>query len=160
GQLTTDGGAVLASTNLAVLTTPVSWDLTAYFTYQGTVMYQGKQVYSVAQAPSYVPFKAGQAPAWVPAQLIGKTNQQLWNQYGLAMGGILAPPGSTTDPKVQGLVGPVSAPPSVQLRSPKATTQLAGYRLTYTDASGNTVTDPTPVNLQAGWNLLTRTVSE
>lgn len=49
------------------------------------------RIHYIEQQPSYVPFPAG-APAYVPLEYIGKTNQQLWQLFGVALGGSLLPP--------------------------------------------------------------------
>src|SRR5262249_7660571 len=57
-----------------------------------TVLYNAVQLYAPWQAANFVPFpqqwKSGPP---LPTQLLGLTNQQLWNTYGLAMGGAVAP---------------------------------------------------------------------
>jgi hypothetical protein len=142
--------------DINVVTGRQSWDLPSYFTNQGTLYYGTQQVYAVEQAPNYVFFPSGAA---VPPQLIGKTNQQLLTQFGLAIGGALAPAGATTTPRIHGLLGAPKTPPvPLKLLSPESTTKLSGYQLIYADAAGHRVVDPQLVNLHSGWNLLTRTV--
>jgi hypothetical protein len=43
--------------------------------------------------------------------------------------------------------------------SNQSTTQLKGYQLIYLNASGKRVVDPTLINLNPGWNLITRTIN-
>ncbi len=60
----------------------------------GTVTVDGQQLYDGKQASSYKPFDSstpGGVPSYVPAELVDLTNQQLFDNYGLAIGGILAP---------------------------------------------------------------------
>jgi hypothetical protein len=140
---------------------PMERDITRLFNPDvirlGTVNYNGKQLYYLEQAADFVPFKVGEAAEYVPAEFLGKTNQQLWDQYGLAIGGIVAPANATTDPRIRGLIGdPATYLPDLYLTSRKYTNQLNGYVLTYKDATGTRFTDPTPVNLREGWNLITR----
>jgi hypothetical protein len=124
------------------------------------VQYGGKQLYFNEQAPGYVPFPAGTAPSWVPVQLIGLTNQQLWQHYGLAFAGAVAPADAKASPLLNGLLGsPTTYPPTFEMVSPATTSNLLGYQLIYLDASGNRVVDPTPVNLTLGWNLITRVIN-
>jgi hypothetical protein len=121
--------------------------------------YAGKQIYFKEQAASFVPFKSGQAPAYVPSVLIGKTNQQIRNSYGLMLAGALAPSSVTTDAKINGLIGTrATYQPELRLYSAQFTSQLQNYQLIYFDANGVKVTDPTLVTLKAGWNLITRTI--
>jgi hypothetical protein len=121
--------------------------------------YAGKQVYFKEQAANFVPFKANQSPAYVPAALIGKTNQQIRTSYGLAIAGAVAPSSVVTDPKINGLVGaPATYQPELRLYSAQFTSQLQNYQLIYFDANGVKVTDSKLVTLNAGWNLITRTI--
>lgn len=63
-----------------------------------------KRLYYVQQAATAVPFPlpiSGLPPAYV-----GLTNQQLWNQHGVALGGAVAPLGSITVPQILGLIAP------------------------------------------------------
>jgi hypothetical protein len=53
--------------------------------------FPGEQLYFKEQAADFVPFRVGVAPSYVPSELIGKTNQQLFDLYGLAIGGSIAP---------------------------------------------------------------------
>ena len=101
----------------------------------GTVMHNGKQLYYFEQAANYVPFKSGEAASYVPAELLDKTNQQLMDQYGLSIGGIVAPANATTDPKIRALIGdPSTYLPDLVLRSRKYTNALSGYQLVYQQA--------------------------
>jgi hypothetical protein len=135
-----------------------------YFTGQplslSLVQYDGQQLYFNEQAADYVPFQAGAVASWVPVQLIGLTNQQLWNQYGIAFAGALAPASATTATGLYGLLGPATTyPPNYTLRSAVQTTRLTGYQLKYLDANGNTVVYPKRFTLVPGWNLLTIMIS-
>lgn len=125
----------------------------------GTVKYNGKQVYYLEQASGYVPFPKATAAAYIPPEFIDKTNQQLWDQYGLAPGGIVAPANAITDKTVNGLIGdPATYLPDLYMTSRKYTNQLAGYAVSYKDANGVRFTDATPVALREGWNVITRTI--
>ncbi len=42
----------------------------------------------------------------IKSSYIGLTNQQLWNQFGVALGGELAPLNATPQPGIYGLVAP------------------------------------------------------
>jgi hypothetical protein len=64
----------------------------------------GQRIYSAQQAASFVPFPA--ALAGLTPGYVGKTNQQLWDEFGLAVGGQIAPAGATTAPGVVGLFNP------------------------------------------------------
>jgi hypothetical protein len=138
--------------------------LPLFFTQQTTLLslaqYNGQQLYFNEQAPGYVPFPAGTMPSWFPSQLIGLTNQQLWNQYGLALGGALAPSGATTVTGLYGLLGSATTyPAAIQMISASQTTNLIGYQLIYLDQSGHRVVDPTLINLNPGWNLITLVIN-
>ncbi len=125
----------------------------------GTVKYQGKQVYYLEQAADVVPFPAGEAADYIPEEFIGKTNQQLWNEFGLAVGGAIAPQDAITDPAIRGLIGdPASYLPEFKLRSRKFTNQLDGYRLVYQTPDGARVREQETINLREGWNVITRQI--
>jgi hypothetical protein len=145
--------------------TPYEQDLTDVFG-NDTVRLNGRQVYGDEQAPGFVPFPqadpAAEAPSpygYVPGELVGKTNAQLWDQYGLAVGGAVAPAAGYRHYRVTGLLaGPAQYPKVLTLNSLKYTRTLQGYALSYTPAGGRRVTETQRVDLREGWNLLTRTV--
>jgi hypothetical protein len=131
----------------------------------GQILYQGLQLYFLEQAAGFIPIPSQvSAPPIVPSALIGKTNGQLWQAYGLAMAGALAPAAtSIVGLRLRGIAGALATyPDSYTLMSAQFTSQLDGYQLAYrrTDASkASPVTvDPTPATLQEGWNLITRLI--
>ena len=139
-------------------------DIETYFTPDivrlGTVRFNNHQAYYHKQAADFVPFPAEAAPDWMPAELIGKTNTELWTQYGIAPGGTIAPEDAVEVDRVNGLVGSrAEYQTRLQLRSAKYTNQLAGYQLRYIDGNGELIVDAAPVDLREGWNLLTRIVN-
>jgi hypothetical protein len=67
--------------------------------------YVNRRVYYPQQAATSIPFSIP-GEAGVPAAYIGLTAQQLWNQYGLAVGGTLAPANAISIPGLLGLLGP------------------------------------------------------
>jgi hypothetical protein len=177
---------------------PKLLDITTFFNPDviklGTVLFNGQQVYYYEQAADYIPFpsvipsgadptKYGPiAASYIPAALLDLTNGQLWQQFGLSIGGVLAPATTgpnatgTTNSKVYGILGPAAAYLTpLQLLSAKYTeynTMMPDYILKYrywdpnhvsTDAktlgqvipAWVTVTETVPRQLQEGWNLLT-----
>jgi len=133
----------------------------------GTVTLNGKQLYYLEQASDYVPFPtvaAGAATPYdpqVPQELRGLTNTQISTTYGLAIGGIVAPPATVVDPKIHAVIAdPATYPAAVTLQSAKYTNNLSGYLLGYKDANGKKVRETVPTQLREGWNLLTRTASD
>ena len=123
--------------------------------------YNGQTVYYDSQAAGFVPFSG------ISPDLDGKTNQQLWAQYGLAIGGRIAPGKLTQTPDIIGgsignnvptapsiktsdlLYGQVYdwSLPQIVLNNPynySGTVTIAG--VTYTSA---------PRNLHVGWNVIT-----
>jgi hypothetical protein len=133
----------------------------------GTVTLNGKQLYYLEQASDYVPFPvvaAGTTPPYdpqVPQELRGLTNSQIYTTYGLAIGGIVAPPATVVVPKIHAVIAdPATYPAPVTLQSAKYTNNLTGYLLSYKDANGKRVKETTPTALREGWNLLTRTASD
>jgi hypothetical protein len=69
--------------------------------------FSNQRVYYTSQLPDAVPFSV---PAeGVPDEYIGLTAQQLWDRYGKAIGGALAPSNAFTSPLVSGgVVGPAA----------------------------------------------------
>jgi hypothetical protein len=127
--------------------------------------YGDKQLYCRDQGADYVPLKTvatgkfrSSAKGHVPEELIGKTNRELWQKFGLAIGGAVAPADASTDPKIDGLIGERSTPlPALTLHNVYSR-ELRGYRLTCTEP-GNTrksVLDADPIDLRPGWNLVTQ----
>ena len=93
----------------------------------GTVRFNNHQAYYHKQAADFVPFPAETAPDWMPAELIGKTNTELWTQYGIAPGGTIAPEDAVEVDRVNGLVGSrAEYQTRLQLRSAKYTNQITG----------------------------------
>jgi hypothetical protein len=131
-----------------------------YFVPWQILLPTGQQLYYANQAPNYVPFPT--ATAGIPGAFDGLTNQQLWNTYGLAMEGALAPSNATS--QYGGLVGtPNPQSTYYRLYSPLYTPN-ATYTLQYVvetnGVSANSVTtDPTQATLQPGWNAITRTIN-
>ena len=63
-----------------------------------------QRLYGLMQLPTSVPFPVPRAD--LPAAYVGLTNQQLWNQFGVALGGEIAPSNYTMAPSIIGLIGP------------------------------------------------------
>jgi hypothetical protein len=61
------------------------------------------RLYDTMHQASAIPFP--EARSDVPAQYVGKTNQEIWNLYGKALGGQLAPINAFTVPYITGLIG-------------------------------------------------------
>lgn len=140
----------------------------------GTVTVNDKQLYYTQQAADFKAFDPsapdGVAP-YVPAELINLTNQQMFDRYGLAIGGVVAPASATaSDPRINALIGPPATYlPDLQLLSPKYVNQDIGpYKLAYkyfdpSNAGANregyvSVRETTPTPLANGWNLVTRQI--
>jgi hypothetical protein len=130
-----------------------------------TEKYPGQQLYYPDQAADYVPLKTeasgkfrSSAKGHVPEELIGKTNRELWEKYGLAIAGGVAPAEARTVPKIEGLIGKPSTyrPGSVlyNVYSPK----LEGYRPSWAVAGQvkKATAEARPVDLRRGWNLVTQ----
>jgi hypothetical protein len=130
-----------------------------------TAKYPRSQLYYPDQAADQIPLKAvadgkfrSAATGHVPDELIGKTNQELWEKYGLALGGTVAPAEAKTDPKIDGLVGaPAISQPGLILHN-IYTAKLEGYRPICSQPGQ--VKKPAPaesaVDLRRGWNLVTQ----
>ncbi len=140
----------------------------------GTVTLNNQQLYYKEQAADFKPFDSTAAagvPSFVPSALVDQTNQQLMDQYGLAVGGVVAPAdAAATNPRIDALVGSLSSPlADLQLVSKRYVNQDNGpYLLSYkyfnpsdpkAKAGGFvTVKETTATPLVNGWNLVTRTI--
>ena len=65
-----------------------------------------QRLYYVDQLPNSIPFPTPRPDA--PAAYIGLTNQQLWNQFGVALGGAIAPVSSYSVPSILGVIAPLA----------------------------------------------------
>jgi hypothetical protein len=68
--------------------------------------FQNQRLYYTQQTADFVPFAVPYAG--VPLEYVGLTNQQLWDQYGVALGGAIAPANAYTAPEIVGLIGPAT----------------------------------------------------
>lgn len=149
----------------------------------GLVSHNGQQVYFKEQAFDYVPYPDASfvannpgvqhgpiAAAWVPPALLNQTNQQLWDTYGLAIGGVVAPKNAIPDPLINGIVGPATQyPPPNYLWSAKwFDTRKGPYFLIYSywnpslnqgKGAYTYISETTPTPLVGGWNVIKRTFS-
>jgi hypothetical protein len=134
-----------------------------------TPKYPHRQLYYPDQGADQVPLKTvatgkfrSAASGHVPPELIGKTNRELWQKYGLAIAGAVAPADAATDPKIDALIGtPATHQPAWVLHnvySPK----LEGYRpICSQPGQVNKVGLKTsPVDLRPGWNLVSQKVND
>ena len=145
-----NGGFEMQNLDLETLFTP---DVTRL----GTIRYNDHQVFYHEQAANYVPFQAENLPGFVPAELIGLTNAELLERYGLAIAGGIAHPEAQSSERINGLIGKqVDYPATLPLLSRKYSNQLKDYQFAYLNRDGNRVTET--IDLDAGWNLLTRDV--
>ncbi len=150
----------------------------------GTVNLNGKQLYYREQDADFVPFPkeeftvqggkakapklrygpdgkliAPQAAPYVPRELHNKSNAQLFSQYGLSIGGTVAPKSAVEVPGINGVVGdPTVYQQKLTLTSDKYTNQIKAYTLQYRTGDGTRVKENKPSVLKQGWNLLTRTI--
>jgi hypothetical protein len=81
---------------------------TAYLSNDIVVLNYGllvnQRLYNTMQQAGAVPFPSARAD--IPTQYVGLTNQQLFNLYGVAFGGAIAPVNAITMPNIIGLVAP------------------------------------------------------
>jgi hypothetical protein len=134
-----------------------------------TPKYPKKQVYYPEQRSDHVPFKtvaSGKfrpaASGHVPEELIGKSNQELWQEYGLALAGAVAPADAVTDPKIDGLIGrPVTYRPAWVLHNVYSP-RMAAYRpiCTQPGQAKKIGLATSPVDLHPGWNLVRQRVDD
>jgi hypothetical protein len=64
-----------------------------------------QRLYNAMQQASAIPFPTLRTD--LPTQYVGLSNQQLWNSYGLALGGAIAPSNGVSVPNITGLVAPI-----------------------------------------------------
>lgn len=64
--------------------------------------YRGMEVLFFEQAADFVPYPT--AMPKVPDAFVGKTNSQLWREFGVAVGGRIAPEDAARDPLIRGLL--------------------------------------------------------
>jgi hypothetical protein len=115
-------------------------------------------VFSRQTAPGDVK-KMGRAEGGVPELLIDKTNREIWEKYGLAIGGALAPADAVAAPRVNGLLGTPSRYADDLRLDAVRTKQAAGYQPVCIGAQKKTITIA-PVDLHQGWNLITQLVDQ
>ncbi len=135
------------------------YGINAYFVPDNIILPNGQQLYFPDQAPDAIPFPVGTNSSSVPPQYIGLTSLQLYQQYGLAPGGVLAPAGAVHDPSTNGLIGtPQPVLSYTRIMSPRQAVAGSTYTLQYetetTAGRGAVMTDLQPVVLQPGWNLI------
>ncbi|HEX8911266.1 MAG TPA: G8 domain-containing protein [Humisphaera sp.] len=132
----------------------------------GTTAFKGRQLYYVEQAADFVPFrtvvadsaakkKLGDPSGSLPAELLDKTNRQLWERYRLALAGAVAPPDAVAEPRIHGLVGSPLAYPAQFRPAVFRTTQRQGFQLAAIGSGKKEVIRAQPVDLRGGWNLVT-----
>lgn len=133
------------------------------------IEYRGQQLYYLEQAADHVPLrndltaaeqkKLGIAKGSVPEELIGRTNRELWQRFGLAVAGAVAPAESTTEPRIHALIGPKSTYPKPEIvNHAVAVEQLSDFKLICFAADKKQVAASEPLSLQSGWNLITLTI--
>src|SRR5262249_13010131 len=66
--------------------------------------YVNRRLYNSMQLAGAIPFPASRSD--IPAQYVGLSNQQLWNSYGVALGGAIAPSNAVVPPNIIGLLAP------------------------------------------------------
>ena len=131
--------------------------------------FKNQQLYYPEQGADAVPFPKQQDPMTVkrlgriadsvPAEVLDKTTRELAQQFGIAVAGAVAPAGSVSEPRIQGVIGaPSKYQPEIRPTNNHAD-RTAGYQFAAI-ASGKqeakqSFTDPTLRNLHDCWNLVT-----
>lgn len=135
------------------------------------IEYQGRQLYYLEQAADHVPLRKDLTPAEqkrlgtaegsVPEELIGKTNKELWDRYGLAIAGTIAPADAATAPRIHALIGPKAEYPQPEIiNHPFESNELKDFQLVCFAAGKKKVAESEPTDLQPGWNLLSLTIAD
>jgi hypothetical protein len=121
-----------------------------------TPQYRNKQVYYPEEAPDHVLFRDDPGVG-VPAELLGQTNRELWDRYGVALGGVLPPADARPDPRIHGLVGSPA-----QYPEPLYPGSLHSERLRHAAVScvreDKRQAAARWADLNEGWNLVTLSV--
>jgi hypothetical protein len=134
------------------------------------IEYQGKQLYYLEQAADHVPLRKDLTPAdqktlgtaegSVPEELIGKTNRELWDRFGLAIAGAIAPSDAKREPRIHGLVGARTAYPQPEvIQHPYESAELKGFQLVCFGEGKQKLAEAQPTDLQPGWNLLSLSIA-
>lgn len=125
------------------------------------ILFGDRRIYYPEQARGYVPFPR-QIPQ-APAFLIGKTNQEIWNLYGISTGGQIASEDAQVQADIKGVVGRVPASAnSVFLQGSPYTNVLNNLNLKYTEVSSTGVATVRSVRVprvNEGWNLVPVTLA-
>jgi hypothetical protein len=144
----------------------ISFGLRPLFTPDNIILPDGRQLYWPEQQASFIVFPQGFSTGYkggAPPQWIGLTAQQLFTQYGLAVGGCVAPSSSTSVPKSNGVAGPPTQVPNWYVQTSPYSAAASdpyflAYRLAVNGNLGGVITETTPTAIQPGWNLLKRTL--
>lgn len=85
------------------------FDSVNHLFYQDTIIlnfgpYVNQRLYYTVQDPDAVPFHT--PLEFLPVEYVGLTTQELWDQFGVAVGGEVAPENTTEVPRISGLIGP------------------------------------------------------
>jgi hypothetical protein len=137
------------------------------------------QLYFNEQAADHVPFPSaptsegvakhmGDHRAVLPAELVGRSNAQLAERFGLAVAGAVAPADAARPAHVDGLLGNAAEYGPERFPTVLRTGNTRGYQLVVAehnssaeDANGKRVKMTRAgeaADLSPGWNLLTRTI--
>ena len=102
---------VPASTTVTTVAETSTWGgppATTFFAKDTIILnfgqFKNQQLFFAAQRANHIPFPVSRPD--MPAQYIGLTNQQLWDRYGVALGGGIAPSNAITVPGISGLLTP------------------------------------------------------
>lgn len=135
------------------------------------IEYRGMQLYYREQAADHVPLRhdlspsdrkhLGTAQGSLPEELIGKTNRELWDRYGLAVAGAVAPADAKKEPRIHGLIGSNAsyAKPEIVNHTFKSE-RLHDFKLACFAPDKKLVAESAPTDLRTGWNLLTLTIAD
>lgn len=120
----------------------------------------GKQLFYEEQAADYVPFKkvldaAGNviSDTLTGSDLDNLSNQELWDKYRLAIGGVIAPANAVKDPRIKGLIGDAAAYDKPLTLASARFTPLTGYTLRVKDSKGKLITQTATLK-ENSWNIV------
>lgn len=103
---------------------------------------------------------------WFPKEFQGKSNRQLLEQFGIALGGTLAPSSALPATTIKGLVGTAeftrmanTVGKAWSYRGSVATAMGPGYYSVFYEVPGSARVVEAPVALTPGWYIIRRTIN-
>lgn len=137
---------------------PMPMKASWYTAAQDRIFLDDAELFFLQQARDFVPFPV--TSSTVPTDFVGKTNLQIWNEFGMAISGVLASEDAFAMPGSLGLIGsPVAYQEYLKLISQSSISAALMYTLKYQNEAKTTITDPVQEDINLGLNVITREVN-